>query len=79
MTIKYTVHQCPLELYALLDLRYTAIESTVSNKHGCPFLPPGWRQGTSNPGQKICCSLAVKMTWRSLQEDQKQEQTVYLV
>ena len=79
MALKYTVHQCPLELYTLVDLTCQATESTPSNKRGCPFPPPGWRQGPSNPGQRICCSPAVKMTWRSPPEDQNQDQTVYLV
>jgi len=79
MALMYTVHQCPLELYTLVDLTCQATESTPSNKHGCPFPPPGWRQGTSNPRQRICCSLAVRMTWRSPPEDQNQDQTAYLV
>ena len=79
MALKYTVHQCPLELSTLVDLTCQATESTPTNKSGCPFPPPGWRQGTSNPGQRICCSPAVKMTWRSPPEDWNQNQTVYLV
>ena len=62
---KYTVHQCPLELYTLVDLTCQATKSTPSNKRGCPLPTPGWRQGPSNPGQRICCSPAVRMTWRS--------------
>jgi len=74
------VHCAPVSTRALYswDLTCQAIESTLSNKHGCPFPPPGWRQGPSNPGQRICCSLAVKMTWRFLQEDRNQDQTAYL-
>jgi len=61
MAFKYTVHQCPLELYILVDLMCQAMESTLSNKPGCPFPPPGWKQDHSNPGQSICYSLPVIM------------------
>jgi len=39
MALKYTVHQCPLELYTLVDLTCQATEFTLSNKRGCPFPP----------------------------------------
>jgi len=79
MALKDTVHQCPLELYTLVDLTCQTTESTPSNKCDCPFPSPGWRQGPYNSGQRICCSLAVRMTWRSLPQDRNQDLTVYLV
>jgi len=37
MDLKYTVHQCPLEMYTSVVLMCQAIESTQSNTHYYPF------------------------------------------
>jgi len=48
MDLKYTVHQCPLEMYTSVVLMCQAIESTQSNKLGYPSPPCGWRKCTSH-------------------------------